>query len=58
MRENCWTVVLIVVHCVFHCHFIISLKKYDMVAKTFLYIIIILCFVNKRNVQCQILAGG
>jgi hypothetical protein len=27
-----------------------------MVAKTFLYIIIILYFVNKRNVQCQILA--
>jgi hypothetical protein len=31
MRENCWTVVLIVVHRVFYCHFIISLKKYDMV---------------------------
>jgi hypothetical protein len=56
MRENCWTVVLIVVHRVFYCHFIISLKKYDMVAKTFLYIIIILYFVNKRIVQCQILA--
>jgi hypothetical protein len=49
MRENCWTVVLVVVHCVFYSNFIISLKKYDMVAKTFLYIIIILCFVNKLN---------
>jgi hypothetical protein len=49
MRENCWTVVLVVVHRVFYSHFIISLKKYDMVAKTFLYIIIILCFVNKLN---------
>jgi hypothetical protein len=47
MRENCWTVVLVVVHRVFYSHFIISLKKYDMVAKTFLYIIIILCFVDK-----------
>jgi hypothetical protein len=46
MKENCWTVV---VHRVFYSHFIISLKKYDMVAKTFLYIIIILCFVNKLN---------
>jgi hypothetical protein len=33
----------------FYFHFIISFKKYDMVAKTFLYIIIILCFVNKLN---------
>jgi hypothetical protein len=43
-KENCWTVVLVVVHRVFYSHFIISLKKYDMVlvAKTFLYIIIIL----------------
>jgi hypothetical protein len=50
MKENCWTVVLVVVHRVFfYSHFIISLKKYDMVAKTFLYIIIILCFVNKLN---------
>jgi hypothetical protein len=43
------TVVLVVVHRVFYSHFIISLKKYDTVAKTFLYIIIILCFVNKLN---------
>jgi hypothetical protein len=49
MKENCWTVVLVVVHRVFHSHFIISLKKYDMVAKTFLYIIIILFFINKLN---------
>jgi hypothetical protein len=56
MKENCWTVVLVVVHRVFYSHFIISLKKYDMVAKTFLYIIIILCFVS--TVQCQILAGA
>jgi hypothetical protein len=49
MRENCWTVVLVVVHRVSYSHFIISLKKYDMLAKTFLYIIIILCFVNKLN---------
>jgi hypothetical protein len=49
VRKNCWTVVLVVVHRVFYSHFIISLKKYDMVAKTFLYIIIILCFVNKLN---------
>jgi hypothetical protein len=58
MKENCWTVVLVVVHRVFYSHFIISLKKYDMVlvSKTFLYIIIILCFVS--TVQCQILAGG
>jgi hypothetical protein len=49
MRENCWTVVLVVVHRVFfYSHFVISLKKYDMVAKTFLYIII-LYFVNKLN---------
>jgi hypothetical protein len=56
MKENCWTVVLVVVHRVFYSHFIISLKKYDMVAKTFLYIIIILCFVS--IVQCQISAGA
>jgi hypothetical protein len=49
MKENCWTVVLVVVHRVCYSHFIISLKKYDMVAKTFLYIMIILCFVNKLN---------
>jgi hypothetical protein len=58
MKENCWTVVLAVVHRVFYSHFILSLKKYDMVlvVKTFLYIIIILCFVS--TVQCQILAVG
>jgi hypothetical protein len=58
MKEDCWTVVLVVGHRVFYSHFIISLKKYDMVllAKTFLYIILILCFVS--TVQCQILAGG
>jgi hypothetical protein len=49
MKENCWTVVLVVVHRVFYSHFIISLKKYDMVAKTFFYIIIIVCLVNKLN---------
>jgi D-alanyl-lipoteichoic acid acyltransferase DltB (MBOAT superfamily) len=49
MKENCWTIVLVVVHRVFYSHFIISLIKYDMAAKTFLYIIIILCFVNKLN---------
>jgi hypothetical protein len=49
MKENYWTVVLVVVHRVFYSHFIISLKKYDMVAKTFLYIIIILFFINKLN---------
>jgi hypothetical protein len=36
MRENCWTVVLVVVHRVFYSHFIISLKKYDMVANSYL----------------------
>jgi hypothetical protein len=49
MKENCWTVVLVVVHRVFYSHFIISLKKYDMVAKTFLYIIFILFFIDKLN---------
>jgi hypothetical protein len=49
MKENCWTFVLVVVHHVFYSHSIISLKKYDMVAKTFLYIIIILFFINKLN---------
>jgi hypothetical protein len=48
-KENCWTVVLVVLHRVFYSHFIISLKRYDMVATTFLYIIIILCYVNKLN---------
>jgi hypothetical protein len=33
----------------FYSHFIISLKSYDTVANTFLYIIIILCYVNKLN---------
>jgi hypothetical protein len=42
MKENCWTVVLVVVHRVFYSHFIISLKKY-MVARTFLF------FINKLN---------
>jgi hypothetical protein len=49
MKENCCTVVLVVVHRVFYSHFIILLKKYDMVATTFLYIIIIFCYVNKLN---------
>jgi hypothetical protein len=39
MKENWWTVVLVVVHRVFYSHFIISLKKYDMVTKTFFSII-------------------
>jgi hypothetical protein len=47
MKENCWTVVLVVVHPVFYSHFIMI--WYDMVATTFLYIIIILCYVNKLN---------
>jgi hypothetical protein len=42
-------VVLVVVHRVFYSHFIISLERYDMIATTFLYIIIILCYVNKLN---------
>jgi hypothetical protein len=49
MKENCCKVILVVVHRVFYSHFIISLKKYDMVSTTFLYIIIILCYVNKLN---------
>jgi hypothetical protein len=49
IKENCWTVVLVVVHRVFYSNFIISFKRYDMVATTFLYIIIILCYVNKLN---------
>jgi hypothetical protein len=57
-KSGVLTIVLVVVHRVFYFHFIISFKNYDMVAKTFFYIIIILCFVNKLNVQCQILAGG
>jgi hypothetical protein len=40
---------LVVVHRVFYSHFIISLKRDVMVATTFLYIIIILCYVNKLN---------
>jgi hypothetical protein len=48
-RKLLETFVLVVVHRVFYSHFIISLKKYDMVAKTFLYIIIILFFINKLN---------
>jgi hypothetical protein len=34
-RKLLETFVLVVVHRVFYSHFIISLKKYDMVAKTF-----------------------
>jgi hypothetical protein len=37
------TVGLVVVHRVFYSHFIISLKTCDIVATTFLHIIIILC---------------
>jgi hypothetical protein len=37
------TVVLVVVLRVFYTHFMILLKRYDMVATTFLHIIIILC---------------
>jgi hypothetical protein len=48
-EKKLWTVVLIVVHRVFYSHFIISLKRYDMVVSTFLYIVIILCYVNKLN---------
>jgi hypothetical protein len=48
IKENCWTVVLVVVHRVFCSHFIISLKMDNMVAETFFHIII-LCFVNKLN---------
>jgi hypothetical protein len=33
----------------FYSHFIISLKSYDMVATTFLYIVIILCYVKRLN---------
>jgi hypothetical protein len=33
----------------FYSHFIISLKRYDMVPTTFLYIIIILCYVKRLN---------
>jgi hypothetical protein len=36
MKENCWTVVLVVVHPVFYSHFIILIKRYDMVATTFI----------------------
>jgi hypothetical protein len=41
----------------FYSHFVISLKKYDMVATTFLYIIIILCYVNKLNSSMSIFGG-
>jgi hypothetical protein len=51
------TVVLVLVHRVFYSHCIISLKRYDMVATIFLYIIIILCYVINSTVRCQILAG-
>jgi hypothetical protein len=36
----------------FYSHFIISLRSYDMVATTFLYIII-LCYVKNPTIQCQ-----
>jgi hypothetical protein len=42
------TVVLMIVHRVFYFDFIISLKRYDLVVTTFLYIII-LYYVNKLN---------
>jgi hypothetical protein len=61
MKENNWTVVLVVVHRVFYSHFIISLKRYDMVATTFLYIIIIiiiLCYVNKLNSSMSTYGGS
>jgi hypothetical protein len=57
MKENCCTVVLVVVLSVFYYHFIILLKKYDMVATTFLYIIIIFCYVNKLNSSMSNLGG-
>jgi hypothetical protein len=38
MKKKLLTVVLIVVHRVFYFHFMISLKRYDMVVTTFLYI--------------------
>jgi hypothetical protein len=41
----------------FYSHFVISLKKYDMVATTFLYIIITLCYVNKLNSSMSIFGG-
>jgi hypothetical protein len=57
MKKKLLTIVLIVVHRVFNSHFIFSLKRYDMVVTTFLYIIIILCYIKKLTIQCQILAG-
>jgi hypothetical protein len=52
------TVVLVVVHRVFYSHFITSLKRYDLVVTTFLYIIIILCYVNKLNNSMSIFGGS
>jgi hypothetical protein len=55
MKENCWKVALVVVHRVYYFHFIISLKKYDTVAKTFLYyagqkiLAVIVCQFKKKN---------
>jgi hypothetical protein len=52
MKENCCTVVLVVVHRVFYSNFILSLKKYKTVATTFLYI---LKFIQKsKNHQRRI----
>jgi hypothetical protein len=48
-KKKLMTVVLILVYHVFYSDFIISLKRYDMVVTTFLYIIIIFCYVNKLN---------
>jgi hypothetical protein len=52
------TVVLVVVHRVFYSHFITSLKRYDLVVTTFLYKIIILCYVNKLNNSMSIFGGS
>jgi hypothetical protein len=46
--EKLLRVVLVVVHPVFYSHFIILLKRYDMVATTFLHIIITLCKVTQQ----------
>jgi hypothetical protein len=48
MKKKLLTVVLMIVHRVFYFDFIISLKRYDLVVTTFLYIII-LYYVNKLN---------
>jgi hypothetical protein len=55
MKEKCWKVALVVVHRVFYFHFIISLKKYDTVAKTILYyagqkiLAVIVCQFKKKK---------